>query len=154
MPLMPKRAQTASPAEQPSTDAAAVATSATAPPASSASVAPPPGSAALAAASPAAATANQAEPSAKSRPKLSNLARIRRIEQTIESIRPNLQRDHGDIELIDVDGKNIFVKMVGACSGCQLAAVTLEGIQERICEDLGELVRVLPEQAMAVAQRA
>jgi NifU-like protein len=85
---------------------------------------------------------------------LSNLARIRRIEQTIESIRPNLQRDHGDIELIDVDGKNIFVKMVGACSGCQLAAVTLEGIQERICEDLGELVRVLPEQAMAFAQRA
>ncbi|NEX17054.1 MAG: Fe-S cluster assembly protein NifU [Halochromatium sp.] len=88
------------------------------------------------------------------RPKLSNLARIRRIEQTIESIRPNLQRDHGDVELIDVDGKNVFVKMVGACSGCQLASVTLEGIQERICEDLGELVRVLPEQAMAVAQRA
>lgn len=159
MPLMPKRAQTSAPAEQPSASATAVATVAAAPPAISASVAPPPGSAALAAASPAAAspaaaTANKAESGAKARPQLSNLARIRRIEQTIESIRPNLQRDHGDIELIDVDGKNIFVKMVGACSGCQLAAVTLEGIQERICEDLGELVRVLPEQAMAFAQRA
>jgi len=95
------------------------------------------------------------EPAAPTtRPKLSNLARIRRIEQTIEAIRPNLQRDHGDVELIDVDGKNVFVKMVGACSGCQLASVTLEGIQERICEDLGELVRVLPAQAMATAQRA
>jgi NifU-like protein len=84
-----------------------------------------------------------------SKPKLGTLARIRRIEQTIESIRPNLQRDHGDVELIDVDGKNVFVKMTGACSRCQLAAVTLEGIQERMCEDLGELVRVLPAQAMA-----
>ena len=85
----------------------------------------------------------------RSRPSLSNLARIRRIEQTIESIRPNLQRDHGDVELIDIEGNDIFVKMTGACSGCQLASVTLGGIQERICEDLGELVRVLPAQAMA-----
>ncbi len=94
--------------------------------------------------------------SAAARPKLSNLARIRRIEQTIEAIRPNLQRDHGDVELIDIDGKNVFVKMVGACSGCQLASVTLEGIQTRLCEDLGELVRVVPAQAMgrAAAQRA
>jgi NifU-like protein len=89
------------------------------------------------------------QPPKATKPKLGTLARIRRIEQTIESIRPNLQRDHGDVELIDVDGKNVFVKMTGACSGCQLAAVTLEGIQERMCEDLGELVRVLPVQAMA-----
>lgn len=99
-----------------------------------------------------------AQPEASTKPqtasKLGNLARIRRIEQSIESIRPHLQRDHGDVELIDIDGKNVFVKMVGACSGCQLASVTLEGIQARICEDLGELVRVLPAQAMAAAQRA
>jgi NifU-like protein len=97
---------------------------------------------------PAATVSNLAETEHGSR-KLSSLARIRRIEQTIESIRPNLQRDHGDVELIDIDGKDIFVKMTGACSGCQLASVTLGGIQERICEDLGELVRVLPAQAMA-----
>ena len=72
------------------------------------------------------------------------LARIRRIEQTIEAIRPALQRDRGDVELIDVDGRNVLVKMSGACTGCQLAAVTLEGIQQRLCEDLGELVRVVP----------
>ncbi|NBC11837.1 MAG: Fe-S cluster assembly protein NifU [Gammaproteobacteria bacterium] len=76
--------------------------------------------------------------------KLGNLARIRRIENAIEAIRPNLQRDHGDVELVDIDGKNVFVNMTGACSGCQMASTTLEGIQQRIVEDLGEFVRVLP----------
>jgi NifU-like protein len=77
-------------------------------------------------------------------PKLTNLQRIRRIETAIEAIRPNLQRDHGDVELVDIDGKNIYVNMTGACSGCQMAATTLDGIQQRIVEDLGEFVRVIP----------
>lgn len=78
--------------------------------------------------------------------KLSNLQRIRRIEAAIEAIRPNLQRDHGDVKLIDVDGKNVYVKMTGACAGCQMASVTMDGIQQRIVEDLGEFVRVLPAE--------
>ncbi len=86
--------------------------------------------------------------------KLSNLQRIRRIEAAIEGIRPNLQRDDGDVELIDVDGKNVFVKMTGACAGCQVAAVTLDGIQQRIVEDLGEFVRVLPADVQKLAQSA
>ncbi len=86
--------------------------------------------------------------------KLSNLQRIRRIEAAIEGIRPNLQRDDGDVELIDVDGKNVFVKMTGACAGCQMAAVTLDGIQQRIVEDLGEFVRVLPADVQKLAQSA
>ena len=81
------------------------------------------------------------------RRKLTNLERIRRIETIIEGIRPNLKRDHGDVELVDVDGKNVYVNMKGACVGCQMASVTLEGIQERIVEDLGEFVRVLPVAA-------
>jgi len=86
--------------------------------------------------------------------RLSNLQRIRRIEAAIEAIRPNLQRDHGDVELIDVDGKNVYVKMTGACAGCQMAAVTLDGIQQRIVEDLGEFVRVLPSDVQKLAQSA
>jgi NifU-like protein len=85
-----------------------------------------------------------AAPPPAGKPKLGNLARIRRIENAIEAIRPNLQRDHGDVELVDIDGKNVFVNMTGACSGCQMASTTLEGIQQRIVEDLGEFVRVLP----------
>ncbi len=85
---------------------------------------------------------------------LGNVQRIRRIEAAIEGIRPNLQRDHGDVELIDVEGRDVFVKMTGACAGCQMAAVTLDGIQQRIVEDLGEFVRVLPADAQKLAQSA
>jgi NifU-like protein len=81
-------------------------------------------------------------------PKLGTLQRIRRIEAAIESVRPNLRRDHGDVELVEVDGKNVYVNMTGACSGCQMASVTLEGLQQRIIEELGELIRVLPASAM------
>lgn len=80
-----------------------------------------------------------------------HLQRIRRIEEIIESIRPSLQRDHGDVELIEVDGKNVYVKMVGACSGCQLASDTLSGIQSALVEGLGEFVRVLPADQLALA---
>jgi len=52
------------------------------------------------------------------------------------------------VELIEIDGKNIYVKMTGACVGCQMASTTIEGIQQRIVEDLGEFVRVLPSSAM------
>ena len=100
-------------------------------------------------------TFTPASPAAKSPQKprrLTNLERIRRIETAIEAVRPNLQRDHGDVELIDVDGKNVYVKMRGACVGCQMASITLEGIQERIIDELGEFVRVLPAEAMPKAE--
>jgi len=49
------------------------------------------------------------------------LKRIKRIETIIESIRPQLQADRGDIELVEVMGNTIYVNMTGACSGCQMA---------------------------------
>jgi len=104
---------------------------------------------------PAARSVAVAMPTAPAAPaKMTNIQRIRRIETVLESIRPTLQRDHGDVELVDIDGKNVYVNMKGACSGCQMAAVTLEGIQERIIDELGEFVRVLPAQAMPKAERA
>ena len=81
--------------------------------------------------------------------KLTTLERIRKIEQVIEKARPNLQRDHGDIELVDVDGKTIYVSMKGACSGCQMEAVTLGGVQAQMIEALGEIVKVIPVKATA-----
>ncbi|HEX8980021.1 MAG TPA: Fe-S cluster assembly protein NifU [Parasulfuritortus sp.] len=86
--------------------------------------------------------------------KLNNLQRIRRIETILDSIRPQLQRDHGDIELVDVDGKTIYVNMIGACAGCQMEAMTLQGIQTRLMEDLGEFVKVVPSRAGAYARAA
>jgi Fe-S cluster biogenesis protein NfuA len=70
--------------------------------------------------------------------------RISIIKAVIEDIRPNLQRDGGDCELVEVSGNKVMVKMSGACVMCKLSAVTLEGIQSRIIEQLGEFVRLVP----------
>lgn len=83
---------------------------------------------------------------------LTNLQRIKRIEELLDEIRPNLQRDHGDVELIEVDGKYIYVKMTGACAGCQMAATTLGGIQQHLAEGLGEFIQVLPHEELARRQ--
>ena len=72
--------------------------------------------------------------------------RMKRIEEIIESIRPQLQADRGDVELVDVDGNTVTVKMIGACSGCQMAGMTLGGIQQRLMEELGEFIKVVPAQ--------
>jgi NifU-like protein len=86
--------------------------------------------------------------------KLTNLQRIKRIETVLESVRPQLQRDHGDIELVDVDGKTIYVNMTGACAGCQMEAMTLQGIQQKLMEDLGEFVKIVPSRAGSLSRAA
>ncbi|MDD2876960.1 MAG: NifU family protein [Acidiphilium sp.] len=71
-------------------------------------------------------------------------ARTRLIEDVIAEIRPNLKRDGGDCVLLGVEGNKIMVRLSGACVFCKLSSATLEGIQSRIVERLGELVRVIP----------
>jgi Fe-S cluster biogenesis protein NfuA len=70
--------------------------------------------------------------------------RARIVRAVIEEIRPNLQRDGGDCELIEIDGNRIMVRLTGACIFCKLSSATLEGIQARLVERLGELVRLIP----------
>ncbi len=85
------------------------------------------------------------------KPKLTNYQRIRKIEDTLEALRPMLQRDHGDVTLVEVDGKKIYVALTGACQGCSMESATLGGIQAKLVEALGELVQVLPVAALAHA---
>ena len=82
-------------------------------------------------------------------PRLTSYQRIRKIEEALEALRPVLQRDHGDVTLVEVDGKRIFVALSGACRGCQMEAATMGGIQQKLVEVLGELVQVLPAAALA-----
>ncbi|MDP2795142.1 MAG: Fe-S cluster assembly protein NifU [Sulfurisoma sp.] len=84
-------------------------------------------------------------------PRLTSFQRMRKIEETIEAIRPMLQRDHGDIEIVEIDGKNIYVNLKGACVGCMMEAATLNGVQTKLVEALGEFVRLLPASQMAKA---
>jgi len=80
----------------------------------------------------------------KKKKKLTNLQRMKRIEQVIASVRPQMLMDHGDIELVEIGEKEIFVNMSGACSDCQMVGATLSGLQQRLIDDLGEFIRVLP----------
>jgi Fe-S cluster biogenesis protein NfuA len=70
--------------------------------------------------------------------------RARLINEAIEEIRPNLKRDGGDCELIEISGNKVMVRLSGACVFCKLSSATLDGIQTRIVEKLGEFVRLIP----------
>lgn len=74
------------------------------------------------------------------------------IRAVIEEIRPNLKRDGGDCELIEVDGNKIMVRLTGACVFCKLSSATLEGIQAKMVERLGQLVRIIPVAGAAKAR--
>lgn len=70
--------------------------------------------------------------------RMTNLQRMHRIEETLtKEIRPALQKDGGDIELIDVDGKRIQVRLQGACSRCRAAKITLrEFVEKKLKENV------------------
>ena len=76
--------------------------------------------------------------------KLTNLQRIRLIEEVIEELRPYFKRDGGDCELVDVDGDHVYVRLTGACNGCQMESQTLNGVRERLSERLGRPTHVVP----------
>ena len=59
------------------------------------------------------------------------------VEEQLNDIRPALQADGGDIELVDVDEKTgvVQVKLVGACAGCPMSQMTLQMGVERILKN-------------------
>jgi NifU-like protein len=67
--------------------------------------------------------------------KLTNLHKIALIQEIIESeIRPHLQADNGDIELIDIEGSKVIVALRGMCTDCLTADVTIKGIENKLRE--------------------
>ena len=67
-----------------------------------------------------------------------------RVAKAIEDIRPNLQADGGDIELINVtDDGVVQVKLQGACRGCPGAAMTLKhGVERYLKQQVPEVKSV------------
>ncbi|MFC1549008.1 NifU family protein [Candidatus Omnitrophota bacterium] len=53
------------------------------------------------------------------------------VKAAIEKIRPILQRDGGDIELVSVEGGVVKVKLQGACAGCPMSQMTLKSVVEQ-----------------------
>jgi NifU-like protein len=67
----------------------------------------------------------------KPKKKLTNLQKIKLIEETVQSeIAPMLQRDGGDIELVDVVGKLVIVALRGACAECAASNITIKEFVE------------------------
>jgi Fe-S cluster biogenesis protein NfuA len=68
-----------------------------------------------------------------------------RIEAILESIRPALHADGGDIELIEVVGNSAKVRLTGACDGCPSAALTLRfGIEARLRQAIPDFEDLIP----------
>ena len=67
-----------------------------------------------------------------------------RVQHVIEEIRPLLQRDGGDIELVDVSPEGeVRVRLQGACVGCPMSQVTMtQGVERRIREEVPEVTQV------------
>jgi NifU-like protein len=69
--------------------------------------------------------------------KLTNIQKIKLVEETLErEIKPALKQDGGDIELIDVDGNTVFVKLRGTCATCKASEVTLKHYVEKKLQEL------------------
>ncbi len=69
--------------------------------------------------------------------RLTNIQKIKLIEETLDrEIKPALKKDGGDIELVDVDGDRVFVKLRGTCATCAASQVTLKGYVESKLQEL------------------
>ncbi len=67
-----------------------------------------------------------------------------RVQAALEEVRPALQMDGGDVELVDVDGGIVRVRLLGACGGCPMATMTLVGfVEERLKTRVPEIRQVV-----------
>ncbi len=69
-----------------------------------------------------------------------------KVEEALESIRPALQADGGDIRLVDIDEENgiVRVELQGACSGCPSSQITLQmGVERAIKERIPSIKQVV-----------
>jgi len=70
-----------------------------------------------------------------------------KVETALTKIRPALQADGGDVELVDVNDGVVKVRLTGACGGCPMATMTLQhGIERVLREQIPEIKEVLAVQ--------
>ena len=69
-----------------------------------------------------------------------------KVQDVINLIRPAVQADGGDIELVDVTGEGVVqIRFHGACHGCPSSTMTLQmGIERNLREKVPEITQVIP----------
>ena len=68
-----------------------------------------------------------------------------KVQNALDKIRPNLQADGGDVELVDVNDTGVVkVKLTGACRGCPMSQMTLKmGIEKFLKQEVPEIKEVV-----------
>ena len=70
-----------------------------------------------------------------------------KVEQALAKIRPLLERDGGSVELVDVEGSVVKVRLTGACHGCPMSQMTLKaGIEKIVRQEVPEVTEVVAVQ--------
>ncbi len=66
-----------------------------------------------------------------------------KVETALDKIRPMLQADGGDIELVEIDGGVVKVRLKGACAGCPMSQMTIKnGVERLLKEQIPEVTSV------------
>jgi Fe-S cluster biogenesis protein NfuA len=66
-----------------------------------------------------------------------------KVEKALNDVRPHLQADGGDVELVDVENNIVKVRLKGACAGCPMSQMTLkQGIERHIKKLIPEIISV------------
>lgn len=67
-----------------------------------------------------------------------------RVQEALNKVRPQLQADGGDVELVEVnEGGVVKVRLTGACGGCPMSQMTLKmGIEKFLKQEIPEVDRV------------
>lgn len=80
------------------------------------------------------------------KPRLTNIQRMQLIMKTIEEdIRPQLEADGGNIELVDLDGKKVLVSLGGRCAQCRASHVTLQNLVQKLLRENVEADLIVEE---------
>ena len=67
-----------------------------------------------------------------------------KVEEVLNKIRPNLVRDGGNVELVEVNDGTVKVRLVGACAGCPMSTMTLQmGIEKILKQEIPEIKEVV-----------
>jgi Fe-S cluster biogenesis protein NfuA len=67
-----------------------------------------------------------------------------KVEKSLDKIRPALQADGGDVELVEVEEGVVKVKLTGACGGCPMSQMTLKlGIERHLKKEIPEIQEVV-----------
>jgi Fe-S cluster biogenesis protein NfuA len=67
----------------------------------------------------------------------------KRVQKALEEIKPRIQADGGDIELVAIEKGTVKVRLKGACAGCPMSAMTLkQGVESFVKTKVPEIMKV------------